>query len=161
MKPATAELALQATITILSTIFIAGFLVVQSRRQNKLIGKSQLTTPYMSVVAMLIESYAIESTWVLLFGILLQVGHPIQQFFGDTETYVGTIAYLLVLYRVANGRAYGSNRAHVSHSRRDNISSLHWNHTVTQATQSGVTSDVTDADIHPPRNKPEPDMLQV
>ncbi|KAF7760991.1 hypothetical protein Agabi119p4_10400 [Agaricus bisporus var. burnettii] len=156
LKPRTAELALQAIITILPTILIAGFLIFQNRRQRKLIGKSQLSTPYMNVVAMLIESYAVESTWTILHVILLDLRHPALQFFADTRLYIEIIAYLLVLYRVANGRAYELQRTHGSQSRQDNVSLLQWNHITTQ---SDVSSE-TDTNIFPAGKQPELGVLR-
>ncbi|XP_006456360.1 hypothetical protein AGABI2DRAFT_122265 [Agaricus bisporus var. bisporus H97] len=156
VKPEIAELALQAIITILPTTLIAGFLIFESQRQRKLIGKSQqLSTPYMGVVAMLIESYAVESIWAIIFVILFARRHPMLQFFGNTQPYIEIIAYLLVLYRVANGRAYGSQRARESQSRRDHMSSLHWHHT---AARSDVTSG-SDTDVHTSGIQPEVDMV--
>ncbi|KAF7760977.1 hypothetical protein Agabi119p4_10386 [Agaricus bisporus var. burnettii] len=156
VKPEIAELALQAIITILPTTLIAGFLIFESQRQRKLIGKSQqLSTPYMSVVAMLIESYAVESIWAIIFVILFARRHPMLQFFGNTQPYIEIIAYLLVLYRVANGRAYGSQRARESQSRRDHMSSLHWHHT---AARSDITSG-SDTDVHTSGIQPEVDMV--
>ncbi|EKM75189.1 hypothetical protein AGABI1DRAFT_132440 [Agaricus bisporus var. burnettii JB137-S8] len=155
VKPEIAELALQAIITILPTTLIAGFLIFESQRQRKLIGKSQqLSTPYMGVVAMLIESYAVESIWAIIFVILFARRHPMLQFFGNTQPYIEIIAYLLVLYRVANGRAYGSQRARESQSRQDHMSSLHWHHT---AARSDVTSG-SDTDVHTSGIQPEVDM---
>ncbi|XP_006464138.1 hypothetical protein AGABI2DRAFT_120914 [Agaricus bisporus var. bisporus H97] len=153
-----ASYALQATITILSTVLIAGFLIVQRWRQKKLLGKSQvLSTPYLSVIAMLVESYAMDSIWAIIIGVLNSLNHPAIQFFGNTQPYIEIIAYLLVLYRVANGRAYGSQRAHEPQSERNNISSLHWNHTTTTESDD-ITSGT---DIHPTGNKSEPDISQV
>ncbi|EKM75188.1 hypothetical protein AGABI1DRAFT_132439 [Agaricus bisporus var. burnettii JB137-S8] len=157
LKIETAELALQAISTILPTILIAGFLIFESRHQRELIGKPQLSTPYMTVVAMLIESYAMESTWVVVMVVSYNLALPMNSFFGETQAYIEIIAYLLVLYRVANGRAHESQRARESRSRIGNISSLHWNHTTTQP---GVASG-TDTNTHPGENKPEPEILLV
>ncbi|EKM75197.1 hypothetical protein AGABI1DRAFT_132447 [Agaricus bisporus var. burnettii JB137-S8] len=172
-KPQNAEYALHAIFTILPTIIIAGFLIIHDRRQRKLMGRFQLSTPYINVVAMLIESYAMESTWIILTVIVVNLKDPMTLFFGDTLAYIKVngyiaiillpdfdceplmikiIAHLLVLYRVANGRAYGSQ------SRRDCITSLHWNHTTGQSVAAGGI----DTNIRPPaENKIEPDILLV
>ncbi|XP_006456367.1 hypothetical protein AGABI2DRAFT_122271 [Agaricus bisporus var. bisporus H97] len=172
-KSQNAEYALHAILTVLPTILIAGFLIIHSRRQRKLMGRFQLSTPYINVVAMLIESYAMESTWTILTAIIINLKAPMTPFFGDILTYVKVngyiaiillpdfdceplmikiIAYLLVLYRVANGRAYRSQ------SRRDCITSLHWNHTTAQSVAAGGV----DTNIRPPaENKIEPDILLV
>ncbi|KAF7760992.1 hypothetical protein Agabi119p4_10401 [Agaricus bisporus var. burnettii] len=117
----------------------------------------------MNVVGMLIESYAVECVWTIVFVILVHLVDPMQQFFGNTQPYIEIIAYLLVLYRVASGRAYGSQRAHEPQSRQGQISSLHWNHHTT-TTQSGIASRIG-MDIYPPEpqvgSKPETDILRV
>ncbi|KAF7760979.1 hypothetical protein Agabi119p4_10388 [Agaricus bisporus var. burnettii] len=157
LKTATAEYALQAIIIILPTILIAGFLVSQSRRHRKLIGESQLSTPYMNIAAMLIESYAFESAWTIVSLIFYIFAHPVQQFFGNTQTYIEIIAYLLVQYRVASGRAYGSHKPRESRNGNGNISSLHWNRITTR---SGAANG-TDTNIHPAEDKLEPEILLV
>ncbi|EKM74752.1 hypothetical protein AGABI1DRAFT_132940 [Agaricus bisporus var. burnettii JB137-S8] len=111
----------------------------------------------MTIAAMLIECYAVESTWAIFYIISVNLNHPIQTFFGNTQTYIEIIANLLVLYRVASGRAYGSQRAREPGSRSVNISSLHWNHTTTD---SDVASG-TDINIHHPEHKPEPEIILV
>lgn len=97
-----------------------------------------------------------------------------RQFFVETQLYVEVIyitipqtlianfikiiAYLLVLYQVANGRAYKSQGGHHKpQSQHDNISSLHWNRT---ATQPNVVSG-TKMNIHPSENEQEPEILLV
>ncbi|KAF7760989.1 hypothetical protein Agabi119p4_10398 [Agaricus bisporus var. burnettii] len=151
-KPQNAEFALHAILTILPTILIAGFLIIHDRRQRKLMGRFQSSTPYINVVAMLIESYVMESTWIILSVIIINLKAPMAPFFGDILAYIKIIAYLLVLYRVANGRAYGSQ------SRRDCVTSLHWNHTTAQSVAAGGI----DTNIHPPAgNKAERDILLV
>ncbi|EKM74743.1 hypothetical protein AGABI1DRAFT_132932 [Agaricus bisporus var. burnettii JB137-S8] len=157
VKTGTADLSLQAITTILPTILIVGFLAFKSRRHRKMIGVSLLSTPYMNVVAMLTESYAVESTWVILLLIFFNLPHPMLVFFGNTQQYVEIIAYLLVQYRVASGRAYGSQRAGESQSQHGNLTSLHWNHTTTQ---SDIASG-TDTNNHPPGNKLAPEIILV
>ncbi|XP_006456362.1 hypothetical protein AGABI2DRAFT_122267 [Agaricus bisporus var. bisporus H97] len=102
LKTATAEYALQAIIIILPTILIAGFLVSQSRRHRKLIGESQLSTPYMNIAAMLIESYAFESAWTIVSLIFYIFAHPVQQFFGNTQTYIEVNGYITIPKCLAN-----------------------------------------------------------
>lgn len=95
---------------MLCTVLISGFLIFQRRRNNKtigmkifksdrrklplanskiLIGESRTAVNYMSIVAMLVESYTIESVWI--FGVLSIDGlidSPVALFFGDTAVYI-------------------------------------------------------------------------
>ncbi|KAF7776620.1 hypothetical protein Agabi119p4_5013 [Agaricus bisporus var. burnettii] len=121
-KTNSAENALQGATTMLCTVLISGFLIFQRRRNNKTIGESRTAVNYMSIVAMLVESYTIESVWI--FGVLSidgLVDSPVALFFGDTAVYIEIIAYLLVQYRVARGRAYESQKDPKS------FGSLKWN----------------------------------
>ncbi|XP_006455505.1 hypothetical protein AGABI2DRAFT_180530, partial [Agaricus bisporus var. bisporus H97] len=113
-----AENAMQGAVTIFCTLSISLFLIFRLWRQEKLFGEIPGSGAYMKIVAILIESYALESIWILIAGILF---HPVQLFFAETKPYVEIIAYLLVQYRVASGKAYESQRGQCT------ISSLCWN----------------------------------
>jgi multisubunit Na+/H+ antiporter MnhC subunit len=82
VKPEIAEIVIQGSITILCTVLISLYLIFNQRQQRKLIGmenntnwgktnaknfagKAQGSDGYMTIVAMLIESYALESVWLL------------------------------------------------------------------------------------------------
>ncbi|EKM74626.1 hypothetical protein AGABI1DRAFT_95488 [Agaricus bisporus var. burnettii JB137-S8] len=114
-------------------------------------GEANGSAGYIKIVAMLIESYTLESIWLLAEAILLL--HPVTIVFAESRNYIEIIAYLLVQYRVASGKAYESQKY------RSNISSLHWNHSDHVATQFGEASEVVD-DHHGPI-KPEADVVQV
>ncbi|EKM74294.1 hypothetical protein AGABI1DRAFT_95739 [Agaricus bisporus var. burnettii JB137-S8] len=106
---------------------------------------------YMKVVAILIESYTLESLWILVQAPLYS--HPVGLFGGEGRQYIEIIAYLLVQYRVASGTAYESQRA------ESNISSLHWNRSNHATTQFVEASEAVD-DRHM-FDKREADVLQV
>jgi hypothetical protein len=54
--------------------------------QKNLTGKAQGATGYMSIVAMLIESYALESIWLLAVVILRE--HSVFSFFVESVLYI-------------------------------------------------------------------------
>ncbi|KAF7762320.1 hypothetical protein Agabi119p4_8913 [Agaricus bisporus var. burnettii] len=119
-KAELAKVVIQGTTTILCTVLISLFLTqFQHWRQRKLIGEVNGSAGYMKIVAMLIESYALESIWILTQTIVLF--HPVLAFFAESRPYIQIIAYLLVQYRVASGKAYESQRG------QSILSSLHWN----------------------------------
>ncbi|XP_006455507.1 hypothetical protein AGABI2DRAFT_145634 [Agaricus bisporus var. bisporus H97] len=99
-------------------------------------GEANGSAGYMKIVAMLIESYALESIWILTQTIVLF--HPVLAFFAESRPYIQIIAYLLVQYRVASGKAYESQRG------QSNISSLHWNHSNHVTTQFVEASEAAD-----------------
>ncbi|EKM75896.1 hypothetical protein AGABI1DRAFT_109134 [Agaricus bisporus var. burnettii JB137-S8] len=82
-------------------------------------GEAQAFTGYMNIVTVLIQSYAIESMWLLTAEIIH--AHPATTFFIETSPYIE--------YRVSKGTSYESQRG------RSNFSSLHWNHSNHAATQ--------------------------
>ncbi|XP_006457469.1 hypothetical protein AGABI2DRAFT_181669 [Agaricus bisporus var. bisporus H97] len=92
---------------------------------------------YIKIIAMLVESYALESIWVLLAAIFFLHGAAI--FFLESRTNIQIIAYLLVQYRVASGKAYESQRG------QSNISALRWNHSNHATTQLEETSEAVTA----------------
>jgi uncharacterized membrane protein YpjA len=42
----------------------------------------------MHIVAMLIESYAMESVWTIITAVLWALSNPLYQFFANVETYI-------------------------------------------------------------------------
>ncbi|KAF9444355.1 hypothetical protein P691DRAFT_786841 [Macrolepiota fuliginosa MF-IS2] len=74
-------------------------------------GASDASKEYMSIVTMLIESYALESAWTLAGLILYFLDSEPSAgaaftFFADCDSAIEVIAYLLVVYRVFTGRAW-------------------------------------------------------
>jgi hypothetical protein len=51
-----------------------------------LAGKSQGSTGYLNIVAMIIESYVLESVWLLALVTVWK--QPEQVFFGESSTYI-------------------------------------------------------------------------
>ncbi|XP_006455509.1 hypothetical protein AGABI2DRAFT_121427 [Agaricus bisporus var. bisporus H97] len=151
-KTQLAELPIQAATTILCTVLISVYLTYEHWRQRKLIGEAYAgSAGYMKVLAILIESYTLESLWILVQAPLYS--HPVGLFWGEGRQYIEIIAYLLVQYRVVSGTAYESQRA------ESNVSSLHWNHSNHATTQCGEASEAID-DRHV-SDKREADVLQV
>ncbi|KAF9446269.1 hypothetical protein P691DRAFT_648185, partial [Macrolepiota fuliginosa MF-IS2] len=64
-------------------------------------GASEASKQYMGIVAMLIESYALESIWTIAALISELLGNgPAGTFFASCDPAIEIIAYLLVIYRV-------------------------------------------------------------
>jgi hypothetical protein len=42
----------------------------------------------MHIVAMLVESYAMESVWTIITAVLWALSNPLYQFFVNVETYI-------------------------------------------------------------------------
>ncbi|KAF9440544.1 hypothetical protein P691DRAFT_687357 [Macrolepiota fuliginosa MF-IS2] len=97
----------QLVIEILVTTLIIGRILVVRRRHINTMGASETGKQYMGVVAMLIESYALESAWTLAILISDLLGNkPVAIFFVNCDIAIEIIAYLLVIYRVFLGRGW-------------------------------------------------------
>ncbi|KAF9443741.1 hypothetical protein P691DRAFT_778695 [Macrolepiota fuliginosa MF-IS2] len=97
----------QLAIEIIVTVLIIGRLLVVRRRHINMMGVSENSKQYMGIVAMLIESYALESAWTLaaLISQFLD-NESAAVFLGNCDPPIEIIAYLLVIYRVSSGRGW-------------------------------------------------------
>jgi hypothetical protein len=93
----------QGVATVLCTMMISLYLVFERRRQEKLTGRksraltnminvenwagqTQASVGYMRNVALLVESYVLESVWLLAVAILWT--SAASNFFGETVIYI-------------------------------------------------------------------------
>ncbi|KAF9444352.1 hypothetical protein P691DRAFT_778320 [Macrolepiota fuliginosa MF-IS2] len=100
-------LILQLAITVLVTLLIILRLMLVRRRHIKLMGESDISRQYLGIIAMLVESYALETVWCFagLVSYFVRNG-PVSTFFLDCVVGIKVIAYLLVICRVAVGQAW-------------------------------------------------------
>ncbi|XP_006455455.1 hypothetical protein AGABI2DRAFT_121383 [Agaricus bisporus var. bisporus H97] len=140
-KTQLVQQAIQVVITILCTMLISLYLVYQHLWQRKLLGEANGSAGYLKIVAMLIESYALESMWTLMRAILYP--RPVSAAFIEGSTYIQIIAYLLVQYRVASGNAYESQRG------QRTVSSLRWNHSNHATTTQVANLEINETDGGP------------
>ncbi|EKM75912.1 hypothetical protein AGABI1DRAFT_131811 [Agaricus bisporus var. burnettii JB137-S8] len=140
-KTQLVQQAIQVVITILCTMLISLYLVYQHLWQRNLLGKANGSAGYLKIVAMLIESYSLESIWILMRVILYP--HLVSVAFLEGGTYIQIIAYLLVQYRVASGKAYESQRG------RRTVSSLRWNHSNHATTTQVANLEINETDGGP------------
>ncbi|KAF9442512.1 hypothetical protein P691DRAFT_810496 [Macrolepiota fuliginosa MF-IS2] len=115
-------LILQLAITVLVTVLIIVRLMLVRRRHIKLMGASDASREYMGIVAMLVESYALESAWCIagMVSYFARNG-SVSTFFLDCVVVIKVIAYMLVICRVSSGRGWKKQTER-------HISTLHWNH---------------------------------
>ncbi|KAJ3575412.1 hypothetical protein NP233_g1110 [Leucocoprinus birnbaumii] len=103
--------ALFTAFNILVTLLITGRLLYARRRLSKLIGEAAgYSKQYTNIVVILIESYAVAACLYLVDMIsrLLESPHAIRVsiIMGAITGLVELIAYLFVMYRVLQGRAW-------------------------------------------------------
>ncbi|KAF7763667.1 hypothetical protein Agabi119p4_8204 [Agaricus bisporus var. burnettii] len=124
----TSVYGLGAATTIVVTALATARLLLVRRYHIELMGKSEISNQYVNIVAILTESYALESLWSLVAMILNAIDNPVSVIFIQCENFIRVIAYFLVVHRVSTGRAWSGDTGH-------ELSSLHWNHD-TQPSQS-------------------------
>jgi len=151
----TASYAVPTAITILVTGLIATRLLLARRQHAKIMRMSESASPYLSVVAMLVESYILDAAWSLASAISYGVGNPSGFMFVTNDPFIKIIAYFLVVYRVATGRGW-------TRQTDKKLTSLQWNHGAPTTTheisnvQSRVRATTTTVVINsPPIDHPD------
>ncbi|KAF9467896.1 hypothetical protein BDZ94DRAFT_1287535 [Collybia nuda] len=97
-------------LNIVSTIAIVSRLLYYRHRTASTLGTAH-GTQYTTIASMLVESAAVYSISSLLFLVPFIVEHPIQNVFLGLLSPAQVIAPLMIIYRVAQGRAWASNTA--------------------------------------------------
>ncbi|KAJ3560586.1 hypothetical protein NP233_g10739 [Leucocoprinus birnbaumii] len=134
--------------------------IVQVRRRHKgvlahnvlaITEELKTGTQYTSIIAMLVESFALESIWLVgatvtnSISLLNTSGSDIVQrtidisaattFFSSTAPLIQIIAYLLVIFRVSMGIAWQVDT-------EQKLSSLQWNMNIAQTTQLSTRASI-------------------
>lgn len=123
----SAELAFDLMSSMFVTIFVIGRILMVRRRHILVMGKSDVANQYMGVVTMLVESFALDSAFILAAVVATALnGGPSGSamaalFLTGIEPFIRIIAYLLVIYRVTTGRAWGRRT-------EQQLSSIVWDH---------------------------------
>ncbi|KXN83037.1 hypothetical protein AN958_01859 [Leucoagaricus sp. SymC.cos] len=123
---ATAAVSLIFTHELLVTLCIVGHIVAFRRKQTKLMGQATSGSQYTTVIAILVESFALSSAWVIADIITsVAVSTNIHResaflFLEGSRQYIQTISYFLVFYRVVTGRAWKKDT-------EQKLTSLEWN----------------------------------
>ncbi|EPQ55666.1 hypothetical protein GLOTRDRAFT_10171, partial [Gloeophyllum trabeum ATCC 11539] len=92
-------------LNIFLTILILVRLLLHRRAVINALGRSH-SAQYTSTAAMLVESAALYAICSILFLVPYVVNHPLQGIFMQVLSQVQIIAPLLIIYRVATGRAW-------------------------------------------------------
>ncbi|KAJ7037252.1 hypothetical protein C8F04DRAFT_1093072 [Mycena alexandri] len=99
--------SISISMTIILTALIAGRLLFMRYRLEKLIGP-RISTPYVTVAAMLVESAALYSITAIVFLISYGVDSPVQNLALPLLGQAQSIAPLLIILRVAEGQAWSN-----------------------------------------------------
>ncbi|KAF5356809.1 hypothetical protein D9756_006749 [Leucocoprinus leucothites] len=133
--------ALVLFVAIFVTLMIISKIAVVRREHVKLLGHSGISGQYTSTIAMLVESFALESLWVTL-SIILNIcfdndtGGAAGVFFATTGPSIQILAYLLVVYRVTTGRGWNKDtERHLTSLQFNNMDAL-------QNTQLGAQTSI-------------------
>ncbi|KAJ2924818.1 hypothetical protein H1R20_g12292, partial [Candolleomyces eurysporus] len=145
IKIGTAYWSLSIGMNIIITTAIAGRLLKMRAQVRKLLGPNH-ASPYTSVVSMLVESAAIYTSWAIMFLVPFAREDTFQNFVLPSLGQVQGIAPLLIIFRVAQGKAWTSSTATATLSMKGS-SSTHkpvvWTNNTSRGTESYPLSDVT------------------
>ncbi|KZT71138.1 hypothetical protein DAEQUDRAFT_707469 [Daedalea quercina L-15889] len=98
------------SLNVIVTILIAGRLLVFRYQTRRLIGAYHTST-YTNVIAILVEIAALYSLFVILFIVQFGLGSPFANIFLQVVSQIQTISSLLIIFRVARGRAWSEHTA--------------------------------------------------
>ncbi|KAG1829615.1 hypothetical protein EV424DRAFT_1507199 [Suillus variegatus] len=101
-------LTLSLALNIIITIVIVLRLLTYRRRISKVLGSSY-GTQYTSIAAMIVESAALYSTFSVAFLTLFGLNNAISETFLVSLTQVQIIAMLLIVFRLAQGKAWSQD----------------------------------------------------
>ncbi|KAI0797509.1 hypothetical protein C8Q75DRAFT_4286 [Abortiporus biennis] len=104
----TSYYALSLSLNVLLTFLIALRLLLYRRTIVKALPE-EYGKPYLSIATIIVESAAIYSVFAILFLITYAVNDPVNQTFIAVSQASQQIATYLIIYRLADGRAWGSN----------------------------------------------------
>ncbi|TCD66342.1 hypothetical protein EIP91_001446 [Steccherinum ochraceum] len=128
-------------INILLTLGIVGFLVHMRLQMRRAMGPKQ-QSPYLTVSAMLIESMFMYTGFALLFLITLARNSPVNLLFFQMLAQVQFIAPLLIILRVAQGRAVTRKTIEDTISRTNAGSAMEFSSRAGQSTYTSATLSV-------------------
>jgi len=119
--------------TIIVTGLVVARILLVRRRHTKILGTSDTSRNYMNIVAMLVESYALDSLWDIAFIISYGLHSRFSFLFAGVSHTIKVIAYFLVVYRVASGRGWTRDTGL-------KLTTLQWNRG--ESTAAGFTSEI-------------------
>ncbi|KAJ2917326.1 hypothetical protein MD484_g3060, partial [Candolleomyces efflorescens] len=126
VKIGTAYWSVSVSLNILITVAIAGRLLRMRAMIRRLLGPKH-SSPYTSTLAMLIESAALYTAWAMVFIITYARGDTFQNIVLPSLGQVQGIAPLLIIFRVAQGKAWTSSTAATASMRNANAQSVRFN----------------------------------
>ncbi|KXN84542.1 hypothetical protein AN958_12353 [Leucoagaricus sp. SymC.cos] len=106
----TAYESLNVAVDLFVTLSIIACIMIVRKQQNKLMGKSTLGSQYTTIITILVESFALNTLWMTAEIATSQSngfqGYSAYYFLSGSQPYIQIISYLLIVYRVATGRAW-------------------------------------------------------
>ncbi|KAJ3568163.1 hypothetical protein NP233_g5893 [Leucocoprinus birnbaumii] len=95
---------------LIVTSLIGAKIALVRRKHIQIMGNSDISNQYLSIIYMLVESFALEFIWstISIATSFSDGGAPksVKLVFGELVPSIQVIAYLLVVYRVSSGRAW-------------------------------------------------------
>ncbi|KAF9479417.1 hypothetical protein BDN70DRAFT_692120 [Pholiota conissans] len=144
MAYGTSYYAISLSVNIVLTILIAARLLIYRRKAMKTLPQGH-ATHYFSLAAIFVESAALYSIVALTFIVSYALNNPINQIFLALASSAQQIAGYLIIYRLAEGRAWNQG-TFASHDGK--LPSLQFHHG--QSTSAGGTATSASTNLETP-----------
>ncbi|PPR03305.1 hypothetical protein CVT24_012587 [Panaeolus cyanescens] len=102
----TTYYALTTSFTIIITLLMSARILLVRRQLISATGSQAFAAQYTSIVSMLVESSALYTVWGIIFLATYVTNNPVQNIFLASLSEIQTIAPLLIVYRVSQGKAW-------------------------------------------------------
>ncbi|CCM05255.1 uncharacterized protein FIBRA_07465 [Fibroporia radiculosa] len=98
------------SLNVIVTLLIVGRLLIYRRRMARVFGTKE-SSDYLNISAILIESASLYSIFAVLFIVPFGLGNSLANVFLDSVSQVQIVSSLLIIYRVATGKAWSQSSA--------------------------------------------------
>ncbi|KAF5385154.1 hypothetical protein D9615_001082 [Tricholomella constricta] len=147
----TSYLAISLGVNIILTILITARLLVYRRSVMETLPEDH-AREYVSLVTIIIESASLYSVFALIFLVTYAANQPVNSVFLTVASFTQQIANYLIIYRLAQGRAWHKNTLAQTNTAMEFTANRH---THTTGNTGVATIDLESADVQESRQEKE------
>jgi len=141
----TSYLSISLGVNIILTILITARLLLYRRTVMKTLPEDH-AREYVSLVTIVIESASLYSVFALIFLVTYAINHPVNSVFLTVASFTQQIANYLIIYRLAQGRAWHRDTVmNQTSTALDFSGNGHTFHTKTSASTNDVEASGTES----------------
>ncbi|OBZ65323.1 hypothetical protein A0H81_14792 [Grifola frondosa] len=119
------QVSISITFNVLVTAMIVARLLLMRRRLRTSLGSSA-AAPYVSVMAMFVESAFMYTAYGVVAGAIYGAGSPLSSLFDPLYGQVTAIAPLLIILRIAEGRAWSKDTLAITNTTNIQFTTVLW-----------------------------------